>query len=55
MHMGPNGTWSATLQLAARQYQYKFVVDDNWIPDPENPRQQDDTYGGKNSVVVIGQ
>ncbi len=55
MHKRPNGTWAATAQLAAGHYQYKFIVDGKWIPDPENPTQQDDTYGGKNSVVVIGQ
>jgi eukaryotic-like serine/threonine-protein kinase len=55
MHKRPNGTWAATLQLAAGKYQYKLIVDGKWIPDPENPTQQDDTYGGKNSVVEIGQ
>jgi serine/threonine protein kinase len=55
LHKRPNGTWAATLQLAAGHYQYKFIVDGKWIPDPENPTQQDDTYGGKNSVVEIGQ
>jgi len=55
MHKRPNGEWAVTLQLPAGRYQYKLIVDGKWIPDPENPMQQDDTYGGKNSVVVIGQ
>jgi len=55
MHKRPNGTWAATLQLAVGHYRYKFVVDGKWIPDTENPTQEDDTFGGKNSVVVIGQ
>jgi serine/threonine protein kinase len=54
MHKRPNGTWAATLQLAAGRYQYKFVVDGKWIPDPENPTQQVDSYGNTNSVVEIG-
>ena len=50
-----SGEWAITLQLKPGRYQYKFIVDGKWIPDPENPMQQDDTYGGKNSVVVVGQ
>ncbi|NVB78182.1 MAG: hypothetical protein HOV81_07300 [Kofleriaceae bacterium] len=30
---------------------YKFVVDGNWIADPENPRKSPDGYGSFNSVV----
>jgi serine/threonine protein kinase len=55
MHKRPNGTWAATMQLAAGKYQYKFIVDGKWIPDPENPTQVPDTYNGFNSVVDIGQ
>jgi serine/threonine protein kinase len=55
MHKRPNGTWAATLQLAAGKYQYKFIVDGKWIPDPENPTKVPDTFTGFNSVVVIGQ
>lgn len=33
-----NGAWTARLALEPGQYQYKFVVDGVWIPDPDNPR-----------------
>jgi hypothetical protein len=55
MHQRPNGTWTATVQLATGRYEYKLIVDGKWIPDPENPTQVGDGYGGTNSVVVIGQ
>jgi serine/threonine protein kinase len=55
MHKRPNGEWAVTLQLPAGKYQYKMIVDGKWTPDPENPTQVPDTYGGYNSVVVIGQ
>ncbi len=55
MHKRPNGTWAATLQLAAGKYQYKIIVDGKWIPDPENPNQVHDPYDNYNSVVDIGQ
>ena len=50
-----NGQWVASVRLPAGQHQYKFIVDGKWIADPENPSQVDDNYGGKNSVVAIGQ
>jgi hypothetical protein len=31
-----NGVWTLPLTLAAGNYQYKFVVDGNWILDPTN-------------------
>ncbi len=46
-------TWATTLKLPAGKYQYKFVVDDEWYFDQENPRTEDDGYGGANSVVEI--
>jgi serine/threonine protein kinase len=55
MRKRASGEWAINMQLPAGRYQYKFIVDGKWMPDPENPNQQDDTYGGKNSVVAIGQ
>jgi serine/threonine protein kinase len=55
MRKRPSGEWATTMQLPAGRYEYKFIVDGKWVPDPENPTQVDDTYGGKNSVVAIGQ
>ncbi len=53
MHERPDGTWAATVQLAAGRHQYKLIVDGKWIPDPDNPTQVPDTHGGTNSVLVI--
>lgn len=55
MRKRADGEWAVTLQLPPGQYEYKLIVDGKWIADPENPTQKDDTYGGKNSVIVIGQ
>ncbi len=54
MRKQPNGEWGAIIELPAGRHLYKLIVDGKWIPDPENPAQEDDNYGGKNSVVVVG-
>lgn len=47
------GTWSVVVPLDAGSHQYKFVVDGNWITDPENGSTESDGYGGMNSLVVV--
>ncbi len=41
------------LKLAPGYYQYKFVIDGNWMQDPDNPVGVDDNYGGLNSVIHV--
>jgi hypothetical protein len=50
-----NGTWSVQLDLQPGFYQYKFVVDGGWIPDPGNPWQINDGADNFNSVVKVGE
>jgi len=47
------GNWLVIKDLAAGQHEYKFVVDGNWLADPENPDTQSDPYGGVNSVITV--
>lgn len=43
--------WSITFNLPEdARFEYKFVVDDNWILDPKNPRKGDNGVGGQNSI-----
>ena len=51
--MTKNGdAFEATVPVGDNQViLYKFVVDGNWIADPENARKSPDGYGGFNSVL----
>jgi hypothetical protein len=49
MAKGGDGTWSIVIPLPPGKHQYKFVVDGQWIADPENGVTAGD-YG--NSVVT---
>jgi 1,4-alpha-glucan branching enzyme len=53
MAKGDDGIWRTTLTLIPGTYEYKFVVDGEWIEDPENPDFLPDPYGGKNSVITV--
>ncbi len=51
---GPDGEYTATLLLPAGDYQYKFVVDGNWVTDRAHADSfTDDGFGGQNSVVKV--
>lgn len=49
-----NGIWQKEVELMTDDvYLYKFIVDNKWIHDKENPLTQNDGHGGLNSVVII--
>ncbi|MFO7653500.1 MAG: glycogen-binding domain-containing protein [Candidatus Krumholzibacteriia bacterium] len=47
------GNWSVVLDLEPGAHTYKFVVDGNWVTDPDNPTSAPDGYGGTNSLVQV--
>jgi predicted alpha/beta superfamily hydrolase len=50
-----SGVFATTTTLPPGKHLYKFIVNGtDWLPDPANPRREDDSHGGYNSVVVIG-
>ncbi len=51
MAKGASGVWSVVVPLPAGTHQYKFVVDGQWVADPENGVTAGD-FG--NSVVTVG-
>jgi 1,4-alpha-glucan branching enzyme len=48
-----DGNWSLFFPLKPGTYSYKFVVDGRWVPDPHNPVDEPDGFGGLNSVVKV--
>ena len=53
MARNKDGTWSKNLFLAPGSYQYRFVVDGNWVEDINNSKFVKNAFGGKNSVIEI--
>jgi len=48
-----SGKWNTALKLKPGRYAYKFIVDDQWRPDPGNPESAPDGLGGQNSVKIV--
>lgn len=47
------GTFGVTLPLDAGTYQYKFLVDDQWMTDPDHGEVAVSPVGTVNSVAVV--
>jgi len=48
-----DGLWSTRLALAPGRYQYKFVVDGQWLTDPNAQENIHNEYGTLNSIVEV--
>jgi len=53
MHRSATG-WELPLYLAQGTYTYKYVVDGNWMVDPDNPERYPNGNNGFNSVLHFG-
>ena len=47
------GRWRKELVLAPGVYEYRLVVDGEWIPDPSGKETTPNPYGGLNSVLKV--
>jgi 1,4-alpha-glucan branching enzyme len=50
----PSGEWRGELKLPPGRYEYLFVVDGKWLPDPAARETAPNPFGGANSVVCVG-
>lgn len=41
------------IELSPGEYQYKFIVDGQWIPDPSAAAFKENAFGSINSVVIV--
>jgi 1,4-alpha-glucan branching enzyme len=49
----PSGEWRGELKLPPGRYEYLFVVDGKWLPDPAAHEMAPNPFGGWNSVVSV--
>ncbi len=48
-----NGNYSVTLKLESGDYEYRFVVDGEWMSDESNPLFSANDFGTLNSVLHL--
>ena len=53
MKKNADGLWEKSVILAPGTYEYKFILDGQWIVDPGNGRQCPNRFGTRNSVIVV--
>jgi 1,4-alpha-glucan branching enzyme len=47
-----NGRWVGDLTVQPGRYEYLFVVDGQWLPDPNAKESVQNPFGGQNSVLI---
>jgi 1,4-alpha-glucan branching enzyme len=50
-----DGRWVGALEVRPGRYEYLFVVDGQWLPDPNACESVENPYGGKNSVLMVSE
>ena len=50
-----DGCWSGDLTIKPGRHEYLFVVDGQWVPDPNAKESVSNPYGGRNSVLVVSE
>jgi 1,4-alpha-glucan branching enzyme len=48
-----NGRWTGNLKLGPGRHEYLFVVDGQWLPDPNARESVENPFGGRNSVLKV--
>jgi 1,4-alpha-glucan branching enzyme len=48
-----NGKWAKELMLPPGRYEYRFVVDGEWVDDPTAGERVSNPFGGANAVLEV--
>ena len=50
-----NGRWAGDLKVGPGRHEYLFVVDGQWLPDPNAKESVANPFGGRNSVLMVSE
>jgi 1,4-alpha-glucan branching enzyme len=53
MHPIGDGRWFEEMALVPGTYEYRLVVDGQWMPDPLASETVPNPFGGRNSVLTV--
>ncbi|HTH49663.1 MAG TPA: glycogen-binding domain-containing protein [Candidatus Limnocylindria bacterium] len=55
LHSAGAGSWLEEISLTPGTYEYCFVVDGEWMADPQAKDSVANPFGGRNSVLVVSE
>ena len=47
------GIWKTTVMLPRGTYEYRFIIDGQWIEDPESSEKRLNEFGFYNSIFTV--
>ena len=50
-----DGHWTGALAVGPGRHEYLFVVDGEWLPDPNAKESVSNPFGGTNSVLIVSE
>ena len=50
-----DGSWAVEVPLPPGRYEYRFVIDGEWVDDPNAVEVTPSPFGGVNAVLVISE
>jgi 1,4-alpha-glucan branching enzyme len=50
-----NGRWVGDLTIKPGRHEYLFVVDGQWMPDPNAKESVQNPFGGRNSILGVSE
>jgi hypothetical protein len=53
MQLASDGTWIRELALTPGRHEYLFLVDGQWLPDPQAKQYAPNPFGGQNSLLEV--
>ena len=53
MRKGPDGIWTATVELPPGKHSYRFIVDGEWCDDPECSSRLPNPFRSQNMVRQV--
>lgn len=54
LQKGRDGVWKISFDLNPGRYQYRFVVDGEWLNDPNCESRVENPFGTANCLKVVG-
>jgi 5'-AMP-activated protein kinase regulatory beta subunit len=50
---GAKGVWKTIMMLPKGTYEYRLVIDGQWVDDPDSPEKRLNEFGFYNSILTV--